>query len=134
MTYFAQGAVRQIPTTNPCVYAFVVTGHIDDDTAEAMAKFMNDVFDREDEVSMILDLSGFTGSDWDAMLDAEVLESRFRALKHVAKYAVIGAPESARKMIGFMDKLIPVDARAFDKQEEPDAWAFVGAQPISRAA
>ena len=131
MSLFANGPIQQIETDNLNVYAFRVTGHIDDDASEAMAEFMNSVFDQKDEVNMLLDLTGFTGSDWDSMLDADVIESRFRSLKHVKKYAVIGAPDRAAKMIGFMDKIIPVEAKAFDVLEAPEAWAFVGAKSLT---
>lgn len=130
MTQFSHGAVTQVPTNSPTVYAFKVTGHIDDDASESMATFMNDVFDRTESVNMLLDLTGFTGSDWDSMLDGDVLESRFRALSHVARYAVVGAPDKAAKMIGLMDKIIPVDARAFDAGDADKAWQFVGATPL----
>lgn len=127
MTPFSFGPVTQIPTTNPSLYAFRITGHMDDDASEEMAKFMNDAFDKHSEkVDMLLDLSGFTGSDWDSMLDGDVLKNRFRALSEVNRYAVIGAPDRAAKMIGLMDKIIPVDARAFDASEADAAWAFVG--------
>ncbi len=129
MQTFAHGPIQQIATDSPTVYAFRITGHIDDDDAEAMAKYMNEVFDKTDKVNMLLDLSRFTGSDWDSMLDGDVIRSRFRSLSHVAKYAVIGAPDSAASMIGFMDKIIPVEARAFDASEEAAAWQFVGAEP-----
>ncbi|MBW4707454.1 STAS/SEC14 domain-containing protein [Roseobacter sp. YSTF-M11] len=128
MTRFSYGPITQIPTTSPNVYAFRIKGHVDDDASEALAKFMNDVFDRQDKVNMLMDLSAFTGSDWDAMLDGDVLESRFRALKHVDRYAVIGAPDRAKKMIGLMDKIIPVEAKAFEVSGYSDAWTFVGAK------
>lgn len=129
MSAFSHGPVRQIETNNPDVYAFRVDGHIDDDTSEAMAEFMNDVFDSQDKVNMLLDLSNFSGSDWDSILDGDVIASRFRALTHVKKYAVVGAPDKAATMISFMDKIIPVDARAFDANETEKAWSFVGARP-----
>lgn len=134
MTLFHHGPIEQIETSADTVYAFRITGHIDDDASEAMAEFMNDVFDRQDNVNMLLDLTGFTGSDWDSMLDGDVIQSRFRALKHVKRYAVIGAPERAAKMIGFMDKIIPVEAKAFDTSERDAAWAFVGAAPVTQSS
>ena len=130
MSTFLEGPITKIPTDNKAVHAFRIVGHIDDDASEALAEHMNDVFDREDKVAMLLDLSEFTGSDWDAMFDDDVISSRFRALKHVSKYAVIGAPERAAKMIGIMDKIIPVDARAFAKTEAAAAWSFVDATPV----
>ena len=137
---FQSGPINQIPTDAANVYAFKITGHIDDDASEAMAKFMNDAFDRREEVegapkiNMLLDMTAFTGSDWDAMLDGDVIESRWRSLKNVGRYAVVGAPDRAAKMIGFMDKLIPVEAKAFDATDSAAAWAFVGAQPTSMTA
>lgn len=131
MTTFSHGPITQIPTTSPTVYAFEIKGNIDDDAAEAMAKYMNDAFDRHDKVNMLLDLSGFTGSDWDSFLDDDVIESRFRALKEVERYAVVGAPDRAAKMIGLLDKIIPVEARAFEQTDISAAWMFVGASPTS---
>ncbi len=129
MTQFTHGPIQQIPTDAPNVYAFRITGHIDDDASEAMAEYMNDVFDATEhgKVNMLMDLTGFTGSDWDSMLDGDVIESRFKALTHVHRYAVVGAPEKASKMVNFMDKLIPVEARAFAANESHEAWSFVGA-------
>ena len=129
MQNFAHGPITQIPTDNPRVYAFRIVGHMDDDDSEALSRYMNTVFDETDKVDMLLDLSGLTGSDWDSMLDGDVIQSRFRSLSHVGKYAVVGAPDRAASMIRIMDKIIPVNARAFDKAEEDAAWAFVEARP-----
>ncbi|EBA11585.1 STAS/SEC14 domain-containing protein [Roseobacter sp. CCS2] len=131
MTSFSHGPIQQIATNNDAVFAFHITGHIDDDAAEALAKFMNDVFDKKPKVSMLLEMTKFTGSDWDSVLDIDVIKSRFRSLTHVARYAVVGAPASAAKMIDLMDKVIPVDARAFDTDEIAQAWDFVEAQPAA---
>lgn len=131
MQHFSHGAITQIPTDNPKVYAFRVVGHIEDDDEEALAEYMNDAFDMNDKVDMLLDLSAYTGSDWDAMFDGDVIKSRFRALRKVGRYAVIGAPDGAARMINVMDKIIPVDAKAFPATEADAAWAFVGAKPVT---
>ena len=129
MTQFSHGPITQIPADRETVYAFAITGHITDDDSEALAKYMNAAFDAHDKVDMLLDLTGMTGSDWDTLFDDDVLKSRFRSLTHVRRYAVVGAPEGAATMIGLMDKIIPVEAKTFDTQAE--AWAFVGAQPMT---
>jgi alkanesulfonate monooxygenase SsuD/methylene tetrahydromethanopterin reductase-like flavin-dependent oxidoreductase (luciferase family) len=131
MTHFNHGPIQQIPTNSETVFAFQIHGHIDDDASEALAKFMNDAFDKHPKVNMLLDMAKFTGSDWDSMFDGDVIKSRFRSLQHVDRYAVVGAPDRAAKMIALMDKVIPVDARAFDEHESAKAWGFVGAKPIA---
>lgn len=129
MAGFSHGSINQIATTSPDVFAFHVAGHIDDDDSDALAKYMNKVFDARNGVNMLLDLSDFTGSDWDTLLDGDVIRSRFRALSEVKRYAVVGAPDRAAKMIVYMDKVIPVEAKAFNTNEIDAAWAFVGARP-----
>ncbi|MGR3486268.1 MAG: SpoIIAA family protein [Paracoccaceae bacterium] len=124
---FAHGAIAQIPTDAPHVYAFRILGHVDDDAFDAMAAYMNDAFDRHEEVSMLLDLRGMTGRDWDAMFSREGMIANLRSLSKVARYAAVGGPALAGAMITAMDKVIPVDARAFDADEIDAAFAFVGA-------
>jgi hypothetical protein len=94
---------------------------------------MNDAFDRHDSVSMLLLFQGFTGVAPGAGLDRETITAQFRALARVARYAVVGAPDAAARMIEVMDHVIPVDARSFDAADEPAAWAFVGAEPPGAA-
>lgn len=131
MSQFTYGPIQQIQTTSPTAYAFRITGHVDDDASEALAKFMLEAFDRhEEKVDMLLDMTAFTGSDWDAMFDGDVIASRFRSLSEVRRYAVVGAPEKAAKMIGWMDRIIPVEAKAFDVSENAQAWAFIDATEV----
>ncbi|MEO0774021.1 MAG: STAS/SEC14 domain-containing protein [Pseudomonadota bacterium] len=129
MTHFSHGSITQIPTTKSDVYAFRIKGHVDDDDVEAMAKFMNFAFDKPGKVSMLLDLTQMTGRDLDAMFDGDVLKANFRSWSQVEKYAAVGAPDYAAKLIGWMDKVIPVEARAFEADQMDDAWAFVDARP-----
>jgi hypothetical protein len=134
MTHFSFGPITEIITDKQDVHAFHIASHIDDDASEALAKHMNAVFDSSDKVSMLLDLTAFTGGEWDTMLDTDVISSRFRALKSVKRYAVVGAPERAARMITYMDKVMPFDAKAFDTEEIAQAWDFVGASPAATAA
>lgn len=64
------------------------------------------------------------------MFDRDVISSRFRALTHVDKYVVVGAPEKARYMLDILDELIPVDAHTFELSEIDKAWELLG---VSRA-
>jgi len=135
MTDFHQGAVSQIPNTSDRVYAFEVSGHLDPDTSEALAQFMNARFDAHDKkVHLLFDLSKLEDSDGAAILKTDVARSRVRALSHVEKYAVVGAPDAANKMIDAMGAIIPVEARTFAASERDAAWSFVGASPSSTRA
>ncbi|PZX15739.1 SpoIIAA-like protein [Palleronia aestuarii] len=121
--------IQQIPTDNPDLYAFRVTGEVTGADMEAMAEYMNAAFDTHEKVSMLLLFENYHGSETGAGLDWDSVKSRFRSLSKVDKYAVVGAPDGAARMIDMMDKVIPVDARTFTAGEADAAWRFVGARP-----
>ncbi len=131
MKLFSTPSIQQLPAADSHVFAFQISGEISDDDMEAMAEFMNGVFDTADGVNMLMIFENYEGSDAGALFDADVIKSRFRALSEVKKYAVVGAPEKASKMVDFFGSILPVDAKAFDAAETAQAWAFVGSAPAS---
>ena len=125
--------INQILVDNPLVYAFRINGEIKAEDLKAMGATMNDAFDVHPSVSMLLIFEQFEGLNAGAGFDKETVTSQFRSLGKVDKYAVVGAPSVASTMINVMDKVIPIDARTFERSEEEAAWKFVGANPVSRA-
>ena len=125
-----QNGILRLVTTNPTVEAFEIRGDVSDDALEKMAETMNERFDEDRKVSMLLIFRTFNGLDWKAPFDSDVLEAQFRSLRNVDKYAVVGAPEAAEKLINFFGRLIPVDVRTFSAAEEDSAWDFVGASQL----
>lgn len=123
-------AITQLQVDNPSVFAFLIRSQVSEEDMKAMAATMNAAFDTHDSVSMLLIFAVYDGSETGAGLNAETLRSQFRSLRHVEKYAVVGAPPAAAAMINVMGSLIPVDARTFDAADEPEAWRFVEASPL----
>ncbi len=121
--------IRRIPTTDPATFAFEIDGEVTSEEMEAMADLMNAAFDTHDKVNMMLIFRDYEGSELGAGFQWSSIRSRFRALTHVDKYVVVGAPDAAETMIDTMGKLIPVEAKTFDLAEVDAAWTFVGARP-----
>lgn len=121
-------AVTHIQTTDPTVYAFRVSGEVDADAMEGIAKVMNGAFDSHPKVRMLLIFDRFDGSSLGASLNFETLKAQFRSLSRIEKYAVVGAPETVEKLIGTAGGWTGIETRTFDLAEEAAAWTFVGAQ------
>jgi hypothetical protein len=111
------GSIQKIGTTRPDLYAFRISGEITRDDMNDMATHMNDVFDKQEEVDMLLYFKDFEGSEAGSGLSVEALRSQFRALNSVRRYVVANAPESAGQMVEAMGKLLPVDAESFDDMD-----------------
>ena len=122
--------IREAPNDAEGVFAFHIMGEVTAEDMAAMARYMNEQFDRHDKVSMIMIFDIAKGAERGASFDWEVIKSRVRSLTKVEKYAVVDAPENAERMISAMNKFIPTEARAFDTEEE--AWEFVQARPFDQ--
>ena len=123
----ARNGIETIPTLAADVYAFRVTPDLDKEGLGEMASILNTAFDRHaGKVRVMIVMDGFEMSDAFTGISGEAIKAELRSLKHVSRYAVVGAPGAAAAMISAMDKIIPVDARAFDKTEMAQAWDFVG--------
>lgn len=121
--------IKQISNTDSSVYAFRVEGGASADEMAAMADVMNAAFDRDEKVNMLLILHDFGAADASAGLALRSLYSQVRSLAHVERYAVVGAPTVAAAMIETFEKVLPLEAKTFDPEEEAAAWTFVGARP-----
>jgi hypothetical protein len=123
-------AIHQIPTDHERVYAFRIEGGVGAEEMDGLAGTMNEAFDRHDEpVRMLLILEGFRPEDATTGLTLESLRAQLRSATGIERYAVVGAPDAARRMIEASDAVSPIDARTFDREEEDAAWAFVEARP-----
>ncbi len=125
------GSITRIPTDNVAVYAFSIDGEVTKNDISRMARLMNRAFDTVDKARMLLRFRPYEGQTIGSLLDLDALKAEFRSLAHVEKYAVVGLPAHLASFIDLMDHVIPVDAETFDADEEDEAWAFVGATPIS---
>lgn len=47
------------------------------------------------------------------------------------RYAVVGAPHAAGRLIDAMAHVTPIDARTFEAGDVAAAWAFVDADPAA---
>jgi len=122
-------AVRHLPTTRDDLLAFRIDGEVGADDMAAMARSVNAAFDRHDTIDMLLIFDRFIGRDTGATFDAEAMKAQFRSLTKVDRYVVVGAPDSARRMIETIGSVIPVTPMAFDKGDEEKAWVELGARP-----
>jgi hypothetical protein len=104
---------------------FEIAGKISKLDIEDMARQIDAGFDAYDKIDILLIMSDFEGAKAGAVFDGEALGAQVRSVRHVRKYAVVGAPGWARAMIEFSDHLSPVEAKTFDLNEEADAWSWV---------
>jgi hypothetical protein len=117
--------IRRRASPRPTLLVFDIVGKIAKADIEHMAEQIDDAFDQYDKIDMLLIMHPFDGMEAGAIFDGEALAVQTRSIRHVRKYAVVGAPAWARAMIAFSDLLSPVQAKTFDLAEETEAWAWI---------
>jgi len=122
-------SITEVETSRADLFAFRIDGEVSRDDMSAMADYMNDVFDRFEQIDMLMIFDRYEGAEAGASLSWETLKSRFRSLSKVGRYLVVGAPERAAELIEIMDNLIPVKAETYD--DEAAAWRALGAERVA---
>jgi hypothetical protein len=125
MTSNPQPAIRSVETGRADLLGFEIWGKIGKDDIERMAGVVETAFDTVDTVDIIIVMHHYDGVEFPAAFDPAGLRAQARAIRHVGKYAVVGAPGWAEAMINLMSPLSPVEARTFSLDEEDEAWAWV---------
>ncbi len=97
MTQTPQPAIRRVETGKADLLGFEVWGTIGMEDIERMAGAVEAAFDTVDVVDIIIVMHHYDGMDLAAAFDPAGLRAQARAVRHVRKYAVVGAPAGPRR-------------------------------------
>ena len=123
--------IHRIPTDDPKVFAFRLEAGFDGDDLRGVAETLDAAFDAEGRINMLLKLDDMSTAEAAGGFSLKSLKTQARALNHLDRYAVVGAPDATAKMLAAFDKVSGVEARAFERDDEDAAWRFVGAAPLA---
>jgi len=121
-------SIHFLQTTNPNVFAYEVNGRVRTKDVKAVFNEFKPYLEREGKINVLARLSDFNGFDLFAMLEDDLVKLKFKSLSKVDKYAVIGPKPWMRNLLELFYPLTSVKLRVFDKDEEAEAWDWVGAQ------
>ncbi|EEY08085.1 conserved hypothetical protein [Brucella pinnipedialis M163/99/10] len=75
-------------------------------------------------------VSPYEGVDWVSAFSESMLSIRSKSLKHLRRYAIIGGPLWIQASITLVQPFLSIEVRAFDPDEEQDAWEWLDAKPV----
>jgi hypothetical protein len=125
----APGIVR-VPTDRANMLAFRITDTVRAADAKAIMGFLKDTYARHDKIDLMVIIDELDGFDPAILFDTGTWSTKAQSLSHVGRYAVVGGPDYVRRTAAFMGTFIPVEIRAFARDEEDEAWAWLNAGPL----
>jgi len=123
-------AVRRLETDNPEVFAVEISGQATSADAENLFGLLEGAYALHDRIDVLVRATRYEGADWGEIDPDTVAEGRRRAEKYVRRCAVVGGPDWTESVGGFFSPPVPVELRYFNAEDEPDAWAWLGAREI----
>ena len=120
-------AIVSLPSPRPDLLIFEVRDKIHRDDIEGMAAQVDAAFEAQEVIDMLILMTDFEGATVGALVDPNSMAVQMKSVRHVRRYAVVGAPAWARAMVEVSDHLVPVEAKTFDLAEADQARAWVNA-------
>lgn len=128
-------AIKFIPTSEEAVLGFAVDGIVTAAEFPAVIERFQTFFESHDKARLLNRMTGFKGAEPAILTQSGLIAMKLAALQNVERYAIVGAPRWIAGIVLAMNAALPqIDIRIFDKDAEPDAWAWLEAQPLQAAA
>ena len=122
-------AMRVIDTDSDDVMGFEIDGHIGRAEMDAFAHQVNAKSADHAPRGVLVRYKSYRGIDPSAVFDREYIKMKLGLMDHLERYAVVGAPDWMREMVGLARAAFDVDFQTFDLDDEDDAWEWLGAKP-----
>ncbi|MEQ8399467.1 MAG: STAS/SEC14 domain-containing protein [Roseitalea porphyridii] len=126
-------AIVRVPTDRANMLAFRITDKVRASDAKAIMGFLKDTYTRHDKIDLMVIIEELEGFDPAILFDTGTWSAKAQSLSHVGRYAVVGGPDYVRRTAGFLGAFMPVEIKAFERDEEEAAWAWLNAAPLLAA-
>lgn len=120
--------IRRIETDTKSVCAIEIIGHLTAADVENAYGLIEATALLNPEFDVLIRVSDYDGFDWSAVFkeeDASLTEAR-----QARKLAFVGGSGLMRAMMGAFGTFSATESRAFDAENEVEAWEWIGARAL----
>lgn len=125
-------AIRRIDTDRSDLFAVDIVGHVTGADAENLFGLLEAAYALHPKIDTLVRLVDYEDVDWQDVSKQTLERGKANALEHVRRCATVGEPNWIGQVEGLFTT-IPVELRHFDAENEPEAWAWLGAKPVELA-
>ncbi|GAA0601040.1 STAS/SEC14 domain-containing protein [Paenochrobactrum glaciei] len=123
-------AIRKIETNRDDLFAYEIAGHITSAEVENIYGLLTGAYSQHETIDLLIRLVDYEGVDWPTLFSQTTQDLRKDALKHLKNYAVINGPLWLETSIALVKPFLDVKIRAFNADDESEAWAWLNAKPV----
>ncbi len=121
-------SLHRLRTTHDSVRAFVVDGPLRAADVRALSDDLETAYARHDTIRLLVRIEDY-GVRPSAFTE-NLLQAKLKALQRVDRYAMVGGPDWVGRMVALLNPLMTLEVKHVARSDEPEAWDWLGAEPI----
>ncbi|SMC95526.1 STAS/SEC14 domain-containing protein [Primorskyibacter flagellatus] len=109
------------------VIAYEIDGRITAEDVDSVLTPLEAHMKGDEKINLLVRFKDFDGFDPAILTNGSLMGTKMKAITHLRRYAVVGAPTWMAAMAGTVAGMLPFEMRMFDGSEDAAAWAWVRA-------
>lgn len=109
------------------VLAYEVDGRISAEDVNELLAPLEAQMKGDEKINLLVRIRHYDGMDLSILTRGSLWGTKMTAIKHVRRYAVVGAPKWMAAMATTVAAMLPVAMRMFDSSQDVAAWEWVRA-------
>ncbi len=124
----AGGGVTLLSDGSGGLIAYEIDGRITAEDVDKVLTPLEPFLKGDKKVNLLVRFKNYEGFDPALLMDGSLMGSKFGAISHLGRYAVVGAPGWMKTMASGVAPMMPFEMRLFDAADDDAAWSWVRAE------
>lgn len=108
------------------VIAFEIHGRMTKGDMHKVMEPLEPILSGDSKINLLAKFTSYDGFDPSLLMDGSFLGSKIGAIRHVGRYAIIGAPAWMKAVVSGVAPMMPFEMQLFDADDEAKARTWVG--------
>ena len=114
-----------IETGGPKLSSYEVDGILTKDDVERVVQPLQKAFEKDGKIDLLVRMKNYAGFDPSILAQRSVISVKLSAISHIRRYAIVGAKDWMKNVVGMFASMLPIEIQFFDLAQEDEAWAWV---------
>ena len=121
----AKPSTSLIETGDPKLISYEIDGMFTKDDVERVVQPLQQAFEKDEKIDLLVRMKNYAGFDPSILAQRSVLSVKLSAISHIRRYAIVGAKDWMKNVVGMFASMLPFEIQFFDPAQEDEAWAWV---------
>ncbi|HEY9040109.1 MAG TPA: STAS/SEC14 domain-containing protein [Roseovarius sp.] len=118
------GGITLLSDGSGGLIAYEIDGRITAEDVDKVLKPLEPFLKGDKKVNLLVTFKNYGGFDPALLMDGSLMGSKFGAISHLGRYAIVGAPGWMKTIVSGVAPMMPFEMRLFDAADDEAAWTW----------